>query len=693
MTRRGGVLGGRWRPLPLRERVGVRVLLLLLLAFPAAAQDQDEFLSDLSDALEEVELYQVPNGFGDDPMAKVAWVAFDRGRFVRAREVSERMLEEDPESIPGHCLLGLVQHRAEGNLPIALYHIRRCRQLFEDLHGELPGDEAPWFWHVLSITESALVSGEMGRHEDKIRTLLERDAIYQPERPADRGWPLMRLRRYEEARSVVEQALNLDDPEQVRAAKTVLCAIEAEQQLREQSYLACLEAAEHDRRENGYPNPVPFTNAAEAALGMLRMDQAEELILEATRNFTFPTVANPWMDLTLLYLAEGRMPEALESVRKMFRWRNRQPAYIDEQNRSETEMTSAIFLIAAGHPEDAARITDRALQRPDRTGFTSSESEQMEAAVALVDRLAYRTAAERLTEEASWSKLGDSIRIRLAAARHRLRAWSSGRRAAALVAHERILGATVRPYLAGSVEIPEWIETEIVDLVGPGVLKAALAKAKERETLAEAQGYFLAYEAEIAFVRGRHAETVRLAEEALQTLPQAEVLLRARVATIAAKASQERGDGSKALAMYDLAMQSDPGIIRRLGIALPTRFQTAPGPIAERAARYLRRSPRFTEKSSGFSLRISGMADSGEAYLLGANDTVLAQVRVTPRAGEDEEDLARRLVSELHEAAFAPRLDLTQADIRSLDGSPTAGGTRSRERLRSVLTDLVEEER
>jgi hypothetical protein len=143
--------------------------------------------------------------------------------------------------------------------------------------------------------------------------------------------------------------------------------------------------------------------------------------------------------------------------------------------------------------------------------------------------------------------------------------------------------------------------------------------------------------------------------------------------------------------MYDLAMQSDPGIIRRMGIALPTRFQTSPGPIAKLAERYLRRSPRFDEASSGFTLRISGLADAGEAYLLGANDTVLAQVRVTPRAGEDTEDLARRLAQELHEAAFAPRLDLTQADIRSLDGSPTAGGARSGERLRSVLSDLADE--
>ena len=55
------------------------------------------------------------------------------------------------------------------------------------------------------------------------------------------------------------------------------------------------------------------------------------------------------------------------------------------------------------------------------------------------------------------------------------------------------------------------------------------------------------------------------------------------------------------------------------------------------------------------------------------------------------DDMARCLAGEFHDVAFAPRLDLTQADLRSLDGSPTAAGGRSSERLRSVLSDLVGE--
>jgi len=50
----------------------------------------------------------------------------------------------------------------------------------------------------------------------------------------------------------------------------------------------------------------------------------------------------------------------------MFRWRHRQPAYMDEQNRAETDMTSAVFLLVAGRLGQAAELTERILARPDR---------------------------------------------------------------------------------------------------------------------------------------------------------------------------------------------------------------------------------------------------------------------------------------------------------------------------------------
>lgn len=678
-------------PMAWRRRRVAGMLVLLVAGWAGALSGQEPSAEDVvdpfSETLEAIAIDAMPEGFGSDPMVAAAWQALDAERYIRAREISERILARDPDSIPGHAILGYVQHRSEGNLPVALYHLKRSRDLYEERYGLESGSESPWRWHNIAISELAFVSGEMGRHEDKVRYLEERDALYVPPWPADRGWPLMRLRRYEEARRAVEEAFALGHAGQIASARTALCAIEAEQQRRLEGYQACMAAAIHDR-ENPTGGPTPYTNAAEASLGMLKMDQAERLILEATEKFIPGTVSNPWLDLMYLYLAEGRTSESLDALRRMLKWRKRQPAYMDEQNRAETELASAVFLVVAGYPEEAARITARALDRPDRTGFTSSESEQMEAAAALVDRLAQRTRAELLLEKASWSSFFDGLAARFEAQQARLRAWSSGRRAAALVADERILLATLQPYLAGSVEIPEWIEPELCAILGPGVVAAALSQAEARETLEQAEGYFRAYESEIAFLQGRERDALRLAEEALETLPPHEALLRDRVATLAAQAAADAGLNQRSIELFDTALQRDPGLIRRFGLSLPASFPAASGRLAQLTRKLLRRSPRFHDAGGGYQVVVDGDDSSGSVCLLGPQRTRLSCAEVKIRPGEDTGALARRLAAEFHAAAFAPRLDLTQADIRSLDGSPTAGGGRASDRLRNVLSEV-----
>ncbi|MEO1086045.1 MAG: hypothetical protein AAFY88_17535, partial [Acidobacteriota bacterium] len=529
---------------------------------------------------------------------------------------------------------------------------------------------------------------------DKVDYLLEHDALYQPARPAERGWPLMRLRRYDEARRAVEEALALkDQPDQISHALTALCAIEAEQQDRKAGYDACLAAVDHERAD-GNPGPTPFTNGAEASLGMLFFDEAEQLILEASRHFVYGTVSNPYLDLTHLYLAQGRIAEGLDSVRSMFQWRNRQPPFMDDQNRAETELASAIFLLISGHALEAREITRRVMERPDRTGFTSSESEQMEAAAALVDALVQRTAAELLFEEAASSTLWPATQARATAWRWRLQAWASSRRAASLLAEERFLLSSLRPYLAGSIELPEWLKTELVAAVGGGVAGAALARAEAQETL-DADGYFTATRAEISCLDGAHARCLEDVDMALEELPGSEVLLRARIIARGAHAAERRGQRKRALELYDRALQMDPGVIRRLGLSLPVRI-TATGDGAARATasaaeKAFGQSPRFREtRGDTFTLDIQAQGEGAVAALVGGDGSRLADARVRVRAGESAADLGRRLARELHAAAFAPRLDLTQADLRSLDGSPTAADARSHERLRTVIDDVLQ---
>jgi tetratricopeptide (TPR) repeat protein len=631
------------------------------------------------------------DGLGEDPEGRAAFQLLRDGKLLGVREAAERLLRRSPDSYAAHFLLGYALHRAEGNLPLALYHLKRARRDLEKKHGKRPKANEPWLWHASTLEELASVAGEMGLHQERLGYLEARDEAYDPDWPADRGWPLMRLRRYADARAAVEAGLQSEQPFQISTAKTTLCAIESELLKRREAYEACMDAAAYDREAN-QGGPHTFTNAAGAAQGLLRMDEAERLVLEGTRHFQEGATSNPWLHLMGLYIAEGRTAEALDAVREMFAWQRAQPAYMDEQTRAETEFASAVFLLVTGHAAEAARIADRTLQRPDRTGFTSAEPEQLEAGTALLDAAANRVAAERNAEQASWSGWRNWLKARLEARRLRAQAWQASRRAASLIGSDRMLVATLRPYLAGSVAIPEWMEGELCAVLGPGVVEAALEQARREEdldALPEAAAYFDAFEAETALLQGRGAHALELATRALVGLPKSEVLLQARVAAIGAQAALDEGDAGKAVQLFDQALQADPGIVRRLGLALPCRIKATGGEVASTAARIVRRSPRFLDEGGGFTVRIDGTQDSGTACLTGPQGAEISCASVTPRAGESPTDAARRLVAELHEQAFAPRVDLTQADLQSLDGSTTAAGGRAAERFRSIIDGLT----
>lgn len=659
---------------------------------PALGQEGDEPPADpFADALEAeaARTESGPSGLGDDPRAIEAWVLARSGRLIKARELASDMLATQPGSYAAHFVLGVAMHYAEGDLPGALYHLKQARQSFEGIYSDDPSADAPWRWHAHVLAELAWVAGAMGRHEDKLAYLDDRDALYDPPWPAERGWPLMRLRRYDDARAAVEAGLATGDTTQTTIANTALCAIEAEQHKRVEANAACREAAAF-AREIGPNGPTVFTNAAEAALGVLDFAAAERFSLEGTRQRSRATVSNPWMDLMVLYLGQGRIAQGLEALRNMFAWRDRQPAVVSVQNRSEIDMAAIAFLLTSGHAERAVSLTGRVLDRPDRTGFSSSEEEQMTAAAAAIDSVANRLRARQLDEQASWSGLRDGVWLNAQALRHRMRAWLSARRAAAAMADHRMLVATLRPYLAGSVELPEWLEPELVSMLGPGLVQAALEDAMREETLSDAAGYFDTFGAEIALRQNRPRAALDLVELAAIGLPESEMLLRARLWAIGARASLDTGQGNRALRYLDQALQIDPGAVRAFDLALPTVFATGDSAAAKRTIRLLRGSPRFRAAKTGFRIDVTATAKAGEACLRDPRGAVVACGRVSERAGDHEGDLPRRLAAALHEKAFAPRIDLTQADLRTLDGAPTAAGGRSAERLRTVIDQVID---
>jgi len=604
-----------------------------------------------------------------------AYAALRSGEPIRARELALRLLREDPESIAGHVVLGSVLYEIEGDLARARHELLRGKDSFERKYGRTAGGGDDQIWHALALGTLDQIAADMGSEREALGYQREWEQIYPQQGRRWPAWMLMRLGRLEEARAVSEAALaNATDVDERNQARTALCAVQAERLDREGSYRACLDAA-YASREEGGRDAVVWWNAAEAASMGLRLDEVERLLLKATE-YGVQDYMNPWSDLVRLYTSQGRIAEASASLREMVAWREAQAGYARAQSWAWSDLAAASFLLAVGRPDDAEHIVARALAAPDRHGASNEDPEQRVGATAILQAAVLRARAEEEREAASWLVWWRAIPRWLAAQWLDVRAWLAQRRAVESLSNERLLINTVRPYMADQLTLylTEWLQPDLVRVLGPGLTSAALARARAVETHPQASGWFAALETEIAAARGDEQATGEWARRALIELPQSEVLLRARVAALHGDAARREGDLARSVAAYDLVLQRDPGAVRRLGLSLPVVITASGGALAEEAADHLRASPRLEEEETGFRVEVSASGESGRACLLGANGEVIGCGRVEPRAGEDGAARARRLAEAFHEGVFSARVSLSQTDLRSLDGSTLTGG-------------------
>jgi tetratricopeptide (TPR) repeat protein len=590
------------------------------------------------------------------------------GRTVKARELAEKLVRVHPSSYVGHFVLGLAQHYGEANFPRALYEEKLALRLFERAHGTSPGTELPWRWHARLLRELAATEGDLDHHSEKLGWIARHNQLYEPDVVADRAWPLMKLGRYAEARRAARLGIASDDAWERAVGLNALCAIEFEAGDDGKSYDACRLALD-DARDSGSLSAVDLTNFAEASRSRFLLDEAEQITVEAT---TAPVAwyGNPYLDLADLYLRESRFVEALGALREVPRYRAERPPHARDADRNESRRVLSEFFLVVGRPDDARRITAKALVMPDRRSHNSRDPAQDRAISALLDRRACLLSAEILGEDAAAEPFWRRPWLAVRGLALELDAWTSGRQAARLLADDRRLVGTFRIGTARSAVMPPWLAGELVDVLGAGVVREAVRRARASDRRERAPAYYDAFECEAALAQGQEARAILLGERALAGLPPAEALLRSRVYALVATAAWRSGKTAEAHRAYDAALQRDPGVFRRLGLAVPVRLPESRGEVAAAVRAVLARSPRLAEDASAsLSVSIEANGSSGRACLVGADGSVLGCGEAGASPGDDSSALARRIAAAFHSRVFAPRVDLTQADVGSLDGS------------------------
>src|SRR5436190_2060957 len=84
--------------------------------------------------------------------------------------------------------------------------------------------------------------GEIDKPAEELRALDKYDAAYLPKRIAQRVWPLMKLRRYDDSRAAAKAAVASGTDNQRMIARSDLCAAECEAGDRLRAFQACTDA-------------------------------------------------------------------------------------------------------------------------------------------------------------------------------------------------------------------------------------------------------------------------------------------------------------------------------------------------------------------------------------------------------------------------------------------------------------------
>lgn len=637
----------------------VALCLLVLSRGTARAQDLSELL-------------EAPSGLEADADELEAFFSALNGRLIRARELSEKILRKDPKSYVAHYVMGEVEHDAEANFPRAVFHFEQAKALFEQKFGPMPGESQPWRWHTRILLSLANAYGEIEQHEKKLVMLARYNELYDPDHLADRAWPLMKLRRFDEARKAAAEGLATDEPRQREIALNALCAIEFEAGRDDASYEACKRAMDNAKSLGNDQDPADLMNFAEASRSVFKLDEAERIDREATEVAT-AWYGNPWSELAELYMREARLPEALSALREIAPYRAARPPYVRESDRNENRRALSSFFLLLGRADDALRVTEKGVVAPDRRGHNSRDPAQDHTVSALLDRAAHALKAERTREQAAALSLHARIAARASALVEEAESWLSARRAVRAVSDGVRLVGGFQLGTARSAVMPPWLLGDLVRSVGPGAARAAIRVARSEDHRSAAPAYYDALEGEAALLAGDEADAQTLLERAARTLPSAEQLLRARVLALRATLHEERGAHGEALRDFERAMQIDPGVLRRLSLRLPVRVRAPGDEVGESFVDALARSPRFDVGERGLSVEVRADRAQGRACLIGVSGAQLACAEAKAQSNESADDLAGKLLGAFHDRVFAPPIDLSQVDANSLDGSTLRG--------------------
>ncbi len=600
---------------------------------------------------------------GADPVTAHATAAelgvlqhIDREEYIKARTDAEAILDHDPKSFIANWAMARIQHDEEGNHARALYYVHIAE---ESLHTQF-GDDPSWDKKLL--LEEFWINHEMDRMADALEVLDRYESRYGKGQAWLRIWPTFKLGRMDEARAIGKKLTTSDDPNERREAYNGLLSIEFEAHDRKAAY----KWAELGLDATQGKSCTLVRNAAGTAYTMFRLREAEELGLKAHEAEEQDCDGAGYDQLAGLYLIEGEFQKAiaaLKSLKEVPIPKRYRPHYALERRA-----ILADILYTLGKVDDAERLASEVYGLPERTGMTSGSKRAADIVRSIRYWMALDAKLNRQAEKAAYGPLFTGVsleNVQLAFVR-----WALRREIIQLVDDDTLLVTLIRPNLGELYEDASWRRMQMIDILGTGVVRDAVAAARKAdEGTPEATPYLDLFDAEISYREGNLAGALHQASAALDHLPKEEATLRWRTLAWEADARRQLGDADAAAQLDHEVLQKFPSVLRILDLSLPISTKSDGSELADDAVRRVGKSPRFTTESNApFVVSASTRAGVVELCLTDASGFSFACASGDKHMTGDDEVISA--LDAFHDAAFSPKISLDQSDLNSLDGSP-----------------------
>lgn len=627
---------------------------------------------------------------------KDAFTDVSNGRYITARNKAEKCIQASPESIGASYVMALVFWEGEGNLLRALVLLKKAISSYEaqycDKETGIPSSSTEQMWHQRMLRELAKLYSELDNRKEEIEVRERLSQLYQTPLNVDAVWGLMKLDRFEEAERIARETIVNNNGEDywVDMAYNDLTAIADARHEHAKAYEESLKSVSYHAGRSC----VVLMNHARSLIVSLRLEEAIAYLQKAQKVKEQDCVSSPYNDLALIYLWNGEWQRAISAMLKV-RKKSMEPR-LYAQTEAVTRGNLAELYYLMGFGERAWEQMKTVVEAPQRLGYDSILKEQL----AMVTRMEYyailKMYLQRLDEHiGAWTSyrwlhhfdfLGrfDIFRLFVTDESEQVAKWMTRRkevRAAIWSAHQETFKDALDIKNLKSLFVPGYIlwppfNYVVVDVLGRRTASFLLDYQERSLTPEEASSMHPMFEhirAYIAWRDGNLDEAKRYISSYREAKTARVKLSDEQINLIEADIFLRENKREEAYLLMDEVYRVYPALFRQFDIRLPVRFERAEDALSQEAIRLLKRSERVEEVSDApFSISVKC---AGERVQICLNTKQSLRYACSSLNDKDYDAAAGQaialpeIVDQFHHVLFTPRVDISQSDLHSLDGS------------------------